>query len=93
MGTRREPEREWVTVAEAAGLVGVPAVTLRVAAAAGHLDAQRSGKVWLVRLPAVRAWLKAARHRPGPTPGHGVGRPRRSPGPPDGAPAPAAPVD
>jgi excisionase family DNA binding protein len=88
MDTRRE--REWVTVAEAAGLVDVPAVTLRVAAAAGHLGAQRSGKVWLVRLPAVRAWLKAAKHRPGPKPGQGVGRPRR---PPETAPAPAAPAE
>jgi excisionase family DNA binding protein len=81
-----DARREWVTVTEAAELVGVPAVTLRVAAAAGHLGAQRSGKVWLVRLPAVRAWLKAAKHRPGPRPGAGVGRPRRPAEPPPGPP-------
>ena len=43
-----------------------------------------------VRLPAVRAWLKAVKHRTGPKPGQGVGRPRR---PPETAPAPAVPAE
>lgn len=80
---RMAERREWVTLVEASGHVGVPAVTLRAAALAGRLEAVQSGKVWLTTLPAVRAWLKDARHRPGPRPGRGGGRPR----------APSAPAD
>jgi hypothetical protein len=76
---------EWVTVAEAAGELGVNARTLRRAAAGGALDSRRSGKVWLTTLAAARAWLKDARHRPGPRLGQGIGRPRQAP-----LPSPAA---
>jgi excisionase family DNA binding protein len=78
---------QWLTVAEAAEQAGVNARTLRRAAAVGALDARRSGKVWLTTLAAVRAWRQAARHRPGPRLGQGVGRPRRT----ADAPAPAGP--
>lgn len=72
---------EWVTVAEAAERLGVNARTLRRAAALGTLESRRSGKVWLTTLLAARAWLKDARHRPGPRLGQGVGRPRLTVGP------------
>ncbi|MGH2352491.1 MAG: hypothetical protein ACRDJN_12855, partial [Chloroflexota bacterium] len=68
-GAARRDRREWMTLAEAAALVGVQPVTLRRAALVGTLVAQRSGKVWLTTEPDVRAWLRAARHRPGPRPG------------------------
>ena len=67
---------EWLTVAEAAERLGLNARTLRRAAALGNLESRRSGKVWLTTLFAARAWLKEARHRPGPRLGQGVGRPR-----------------
>ena len=70
---------EWVTVAEAAVRAGVNAVTLRRAARIGNLEARRSGKVWLTTPAAVRAWLKEARHRTGPKPGQGIGRPHARP--------------
>jgi hypothetical protein len=76
---------EWVTVAEAAEELDINARTLRRAAATGALDSRRSGKVWLTTLAAARAWLKDARHRPGPRLGQGIGRPR--PAPPPAAPA------
>jgi hypothetical protein len=82
---------EWVTVAEIAGQLDVNARTLRRAAATGALDSRRSGKVWLTTLAAARAWLKDARHRPGPRLGQGIGRPRHAPppAPPATSPAPA----
>jgi excisionase family DNA binding protein len=70
---------EWLTVAEAAERLDLNPRTLRRAAAVGNLEARRSGKVWLTTLGAVRAWLKDARHRPGPRLGQGVGRPRQGP--------------
>jgi excisionase family DNA binding protein len=73
---------EWLTVAEAAARLDLNPRTLRRAAAVGNLESRRSGKVWLTTLGAVRAWLKDARHRPGPRLGQGVGRPRQGPLPP-----------
>ena len=63
--------------------MGVPRRTLNQAAREGKLPARRVADVWLVRLPDVRAWLRGARHRPGPRPGQGVGRPRAPKPPPD----------
>ncbi len=86
--------RGGMTLAEAAALVGVQPGTLRRAALVGNLEAQRSGNVWLTTEAHVRAWLRAARHRPGPRPGEGIGRPRprnapaAPPGDPDELPAP-----
>ena len=62
----------------AAAAVGVPRRTLNQAVREGKLPARRVADVWLVRLPDVRAWLRGARHRPGPRPrpGQGIGRPR-----------------
>jgi excisionase family DNA binding protein len=81
-GPTPEP-REWMTLAEAAARAGVHVGTLRRAALVGNLEAQRSGKVWLTTEAHVRAWLRAARHRPGPRPGQGRGRPRPPKTPPD----------
>jgi hypothetical protein len=74
---------EWMTLAEAAARVGVLPVTLRRAARVGNLEARRSGKVWLTTEAHARAWLRAARHRPGPKPGEGRGRPRPRNAPPE----------
>jgi excisionase family DNA binding protein len=79
------PGREWISVADAAERLGVNRRTLTRAAQVGNLEARRIRQLWLTTLPAARAWLKAARHRPGPRPGRGVGRPR----PPAGSPGPA----
>ena len=68
---------------QAAARVGVLPVTLRRAALVGNLEARRSGKVWLTTEAHARAWLRAARHRPGPKPGEGRGRPRPRAAPPD----------
>ncbi len=71
MSARHEPTakpEEWVTVAEVAVRLGLTPVTLRRAARVGNLEARRSGKVWLTTAPAVKAWLKDARHRPGRKP-------------------------
>jgi hypothetical protein len=89
-GGRPAAATEWVTVAEAAGELGVNARTLRRAAATGALDSRRSGKVWLTTLAAARAWRKDARHRPGPRLGQGIGRPRAEQRPAPPAPTPAA---
>jgi excisionase family DNA binding protein len=87
-GPAGEPgAHEWITVAEAAQRCGVHPVTLRRAARVGNLEARASGKVWLTTRAAVRAWLASARHRTGPKPGEGLGRPRRAPAD-GGAPAP-----
>lgn len=78
------PERE-LTLDEAANLFGVPRRTLNYAASHGQIvGARRFGKQWAVRRHAVEAWLRAAVHRPGPTPGQGPKHKSR--------PAPEAPV-
>jgi hypothetical protein len=77
------PIDEWSDLKTAAAAVGVPRRTLNQAAREGKLPARRVADVWLVRLPDVRVWLRGARHRPGPRPGHGVGRPRAPKPPPD----------
>ncbi len=59
---------EWMTVAEAADRFGLARSTLSRAARVGNLETRRSGRIWLTTTPAVRAWLKNARHRPGRTP-------------------------
>jgi excisionase family DNA binding protein len=66
-----------LSVGEASRLFGVPRATLSVAAREGRLDARKVGKGYVTTAAAVRAWLRDARHRPGPRPGKGVGRPRR----------------
>ena len=72
------PIDEWSDLKSAAAAVGVPRRTLNQAVREGKLPARRVADVWLVRLPDVRAWLRGARHRPGPRPrpGQGIGRPR-----------------
>jgi excisionase family DNA binding protein len=59
---------EWMTVAEAADRLGLARSTLSRAARVGTLETRRSGRIWLTTAPAVRAWLKEARHRPGRKP-------------------------
>src|SRR5262245_30065034 len=76
----------WMTSAEAAPRVRVLPVALRRAALVGNLEARRSGKVWLTTEAHARAWLRAARHRPGPKPGEGRGRPRPPKTAPDATP-------
>jgi transposase len=75
-------DQEWMGLAAAAGRLGLNRRTLSCAAKAGRLEARRDRLLWLTTLPAVEAWLEGARHRPGPLPGHGRGRPRRPAGPP-----------
>ena len=67
-----------LSVGEASRLFGVPRATLSVAAREGRLDARKVGKGYVTTAAAVRAWLRASRHRPGPRPGAGFGRPRRA---------------
>jgi hypothetical protein len=59
-------------MALAAQLSGVSRSTLRAAAQTGQLPARRISPgprgQWVLTLAAVDAWLKAARHRPGPAP-------------------------
>jgi hypothetical protein len=86
----RVDRHEWIGLPEAAVAAGLSRFTLARAAKDGNLQTRRTGKIWLTTPALVDAWLKAARHRPGPHPGHGVGRPRRRPTTPDpGATAPA----
>ena len=66
-----------LSVGEASRLFGIPRATLSVAAREGRLDARKVGKGYVTTAAAVRAWLRGARHRPGPRPGRGVGRPRQ----------------
>ena len=63
-----QTSEEWMTVAEAADRFGLARSTLSRAARVGNLETRRSGRIWLTTAPAVRAWLKDARHRPGRTP-------------------------
>jgi excisionase family DNA binding protein len=78
-------ESDWISVADAAAQLGINRRTLTRAAQVGNLEARRVRQLWLTTLPAAQAWLKAARHRPGPRPGRGLGRPRAAAEAPAGA--------
>jgi hypothetical protein len=75
-----------IGMALAAQLSGVSRSTLRAAAQTGQLAARRISPgprgQWVLTLAAVDAWLKAARHRPGPAP-----RRRREGAPPAAGPS------
>ena len=74
---------DWISVADAAEHLGINRRTLTRAAQVGNLEARRVRQLWVTTLPAVQAWLRGVRHRPGPRPGRGRGRPR-PPGTPTG---------
>lgn len=61
-----------MTLAQAAALRGVNLRTLQAAALKGTLPARKFGDVWATTLPHVDAWLKNAKHRPGPLPKKGA---------------------
>jgi hypothetical protein len=65
---RREDRGEELPLAEAARIRGLSRFTLASAARTGRLEARPMGSQWVTTLAAVDAWLKAARHRPGPAP-------------------------
>lgn len=54
----------WLTVSEAAALLGIRRETVYEAVRAGRLPARRSGRDWLVTRADVDAY--AARRRPAP---------------------------
>jgi hypothetical protein len=65
---RREDREEELPLAEAARIRGLSRFTLASAARTGRLSARPMGSQWVTTLAAVDAWLKGARHRPGPAP-------------------------
>jgi hypothetical protein len=69
MAQRRQEDREEeLPLAEAARVRGLSRFTLASAARTGRLKARPMGSQWVTTLAAVDAWLKEARHRPGPAP-------------------------
>ena len=69
MAERRREDREAeLPLAEAARVRGLSRFTLASAARTGRLEARPMGSQWVTTLAAVDAWLKGARHRPGPAP-------------------------
>ena len=65
---RHESEDEELPLAEAARIRGLSRFTLASAARTGRLRARPMGSQWVTTLASVDAWLKEARHRPGPAP-------------------------
>src|SRR5215211_2074977 len=61
-----------LSLAAAAAEFAVPRSTLTRAARVGNLEARRLGNQWVTTAAAVRAWLRGARHRPGPGPERGA---------------------
>ena len=65
---RHENQEEELPLAEAARIRGLSRFTLASAARTGRLKARPMGSQWVTTLASIDAWLKAARHRPGPAP-------------------------